>query len=158
MEDNFSVLYYSKSDDEGITWSDPENISQNESRYYVYPQICSDSENNLYIAFDNYDYSSTTEVVFSSVIIFSDGDWSEANNLAEGFKSRIVADNDNRVYVFWYQGTPHNGDNFITMNETYDWIINFDSQMRKQPNKTHWDDPQLSDLGNLASQIFNPIR
>ena len=110
VDDNYSVLFYSKSIDEGLSWSEPEKISQNESRYYVYPQICADSENNLYVAFDNYDYSSTTESVFSSVIIFNDGSWSESYNLAEGLKSRIVVDYDDRVYVFWYQGTPHNGE------------------------------------------------
>ena len=125
VDDNYSVLFYSKSIDEGLSWSEPEKISQNESRYYVYPQICADSENNLYVAFDNYDYSSTTESVFSSVIIFNDGSWSESYNLAEGLKSRIVVDYDVRVYVFWYQGTPHNGEFCYKYFENEYWSDTF---------------------------------
>ena len=45
-----------------------------------------------------------------------------------------------------------NSDNYTSINEVYEWILDYDSQIRKKPNNNHWDDPQLSDSSNIASQ------
>jgi phosphatidate phosphatase PAH1 len=52
IETNFYVIYYSKSNDYGLSWSTPENISQNTSLWMENPHIVSDSHNNLHLTYD----------------------------------------------------------------------------------------------------------
>jgi parallel beta-helix repeat protein len=44
-----------------------------------------------------------------------------------------------------------NNDGITSISESYDWIRSHDSKMRYDPG-LHWDDPQLSDSSNIASQ------
>ena len=110
INDNHSVLFYSKSQDQGFTWSEPENISQNSSRYYINPKILSDSENNLYVAFDNYNFSPPDYSVYVSVISYTNNLWNEVQNISIGLNTFIIIDDYNRLYCFWSQGGYNNGE------------------------------------------------
>lgn len=107
---NFSVIYYSKSDDNGFTWSDPLSISQNEDLYCTGPQIVNDTDNKIYVAYDLYDFSPVTWGVYATIVINDGTGWNEPLQLAEGLTTRLAIDNNDRLYVFWYQGAPHNGE------------------------------------------------
>jgi hypothetical protein len=109
LSDSHSVLYYSKSNDNGLSWYDPENISQNDTRYYTNPVIDVNSDNNLFVAFDNYDYSDSDKGAVVSIITYEVNSWSEVFDLGYGFETRIEIDTFDNVYVFWFQGLPHDG-------------------------------------------------
>ena len=49
IEQNYRKIYYSKSENDGETWSEPYSISQNNELWMASPKITSDSQNNLYI-------------------------------------------------------------------------------------------------------------
>ena len=103
IESNYTKIYYSKSDDNGETWSLPLNISEN----YVYSlanaQIINNSENNLYVTYDyNVGDYYNTEVHIRK---YDGNTWSDAINISEGYpganNNRLVIDNNDRIYVFW---------------------------------------------------------
>ena len=100
---NFSKIYYSKSDDEGETWNEPEDISKNEDLWLGTPKICSDTKNNLYVIYD-YDIGS----LYNAVVHFRKFDgmnWSEPVDITEGNYSsnniNMAINNNDRLYVFW---------------------------------------------------------
>jgi hypothetical protein len=90
LSDSHSVLYYSKSNDNGLSWYDPENISQNDTRYYTNPVIDVNSDNNLFVAFDNYDYSDSDKGAVVSIITYEVNSWSEVFDLGYGFRDCLM--------------------------------------------------------------------
>jgi hypothetical protein len=52
LQTNYWKIYYSKSSDEGQTWSAAQDISLNTSRWMYNPQIIADANNNLYVSYD----------------------------------------------------------------------------------------------------------
>ena len=52
VDNLFSKIYYSISDDNGETWSLPEDISQNYEHKCIHPKIASDSQDNLYLIYE----------------------------------------------------------------------------------------------------------
>ncbi len=119
METNFHRIYYSKSEDDGETWSEPQNISQNDEMWMALPHIVSDSQNNLYVA---YLYN-----VGNSQIYFMKFDglsWSEPYSISGNYlgvgMSDVVIDNNDRVYVFWHWGGPE-GEIYYRFLENDEW-------------------------------------
>ncbi len=53
MGENYKRIYYSKSTDDGLTWSFPENVSANDTLWMDNPHIVADSENNLHVTYDH---------------------------------------------------------------------------------------------------------
>lgn len=51
IEPNYRKIYYSKSGNDGETWTEPYNISQNCEMWMTRPFIVSDSQNNLYVTY-----------------------------------------------------------------------------------------------------------
>ena len=148
LSDSHSVLYYSKSNDNGLSWSNPENISQNNTRYYSEPVIDINSINNLYVAFDNYESLKSSRGVFSSVIIFDGNSWSDVINLDYGFKTRIEIDPFDNVYVFWFQGLPHDGAFSYRSFSNGEWS-NTVTPYKNNAAKTFVDNVKSDNLGNL---------
>ena len=107
---NYGVIYYARSEDDGASWSEPVSISQNQDLYCTSPQIVHDSQNRLYVGYDLNDYSPQTWGSYACLVIMDDPGWSEPLTLAEGIHTRMAVDNNDRVYVFWLQGAPHNGE------------------------------------------------
>ncbi len=96
-------IFYSNSNDEGLTWSTPISISNNDTLVCLMPQIVADSNDNLYVT---YEYNA----LVSSIVVIQkfDGEkWSEIDSIAEGYSynNRICIDKEDRIYVFWYQGS-----------------------------------------------------
>lgn len=100
-------VFYSKSEDEGTTWSEAEDISQNIALWCLRPHIVANSENHLFVSYDYDTYSTTQNLV---VMKKYDGNaWSDADTVSEGMpgakKNTLSIDHNDRVYCFWYVGT-----------------------------------------------------
>ncbi|MBL7110417.1 MAG: hypothetical protein ISS19_00570 [Bacteroidales bacterium] len=109
IETDFHKIYYSKSEDEGLTWSTPIDIALNDSLRLDEPEIVSDSNNFLYVS-----YSYNVASIPSTMIylqIFDGTAWGSPVVISEGYPgswgSRLVIDNENKIYCFWYH--PSNG-------------------------------------------------
>ena len=68
---------------------------------------------------------------------------------------RVDPGNQSVYYQTGYDNFPLNNadandDNYTSLAEAYNWIREYDSRMRYMSYE-HWDDPQLSDLGDISS-------
>jgi len=109
IEQNYRKIYYSKSENDGETWSEPYSISQNNELWMASPKITSDSQNNLYITYTyNCGNPYQTEIYF---VKFNGLDWSEPVSISGTYNgsnnSTIITDNSNRVYAFWFWFGPY---------------------------------------------------
>ena len=109
IETNFTQITYSKSEDGGLTWSNPYSISQNSELWMASPKITSDSQNNLYVTYTyNCGNPYQTEIYF---VKFNGLDWSEPVSISEAYNgsnnSTIITDNNDRVYAFWFWFGPY---------------------------------------------------
>jgi len=65
IEQFYRVIYYSKSTDDGLSWSVPENVSQNESHWMENPHVVVDSKNQIHLTYDvNVQSAGNTHVVY----------------------------------------------------------------------------------------------
>jgi hypothetical protein len=115
---NHRVIYYSKSNDDGLTWSNPENVTQNDSLWMENPQIVADSENNLHLSYDyNVSNPGGTLIMHRS---YNGETWSGADTVSPGWyaarHSRLVIDNNDLLYCFWF----HDFQNGVFMYRTLD--------------------------------------
>lgn len=109
IEANHRIIYYSKSTDDGQTWSTPENVSQNTDLWMENPHIVADSQNNVHLSYDiNVGNSSATLIVHRK---FNGNTWSDADTVSLGWPgarhNRLVIDHNDKLYCFWfheYQG------------------------------------------------------
>ena len=114
---NFYRIWYSKSEDDGETWSAPYNVSQNNSLWMTDPHIVSDSSNNIHITYD-YDIFNygNRKILFKT---FNGIDWSNADTISNGFvgamNNLLSIDNENHLYCFWYIGGPSTGNIYYRM-------------------------------------------
>ena len=122
IESNFCKIYYSKSEDDGETWCEPQDISQNDEMWMGLPHIVSDSQNNLHVAYlynaGNYLDSHIYFMKFNGV------SWSEPYSISGNYvgvgMSDVVIDNNDRVYVFWHWGGPE-GEIYYRYLENDEW-------------------------------------
>jgi hypothetical protein len=103
---NFYRIWYSKSEDDGETWTPIYNISQNNSKWMAEPQIISDSQGTIHLVYTDDVGSSSHKIVYKT----NDGNdpsiWSESDTLNQGYyagyRNRLVIDHNDRLYCFWY--------------------------------------------------------
>ncbi|MCD4789953.1 MAG: T9SS type A sorting domain-containing protein [Bacteroidales bacterium] len=103
LESNWRKIYYSKSTDDGQTWTTPEDISLNNDISLMNPHIVADTNNLLYVS---YDYNTGNPAMTMIYLKTFDGiQWSEPFIVSEGLYSshqnKIYVDHNNRLYVFW---------------------------------------------------------
>ncbi|HAL64625.1 MAG TPA: hypothetical protein DCP10_03525 [Bacteroidales bacterium] len=122
VESNYKHIYYSKSVDDGQTWGEPENVSQNTSLWMENPHIVADSENNLHLT---YDYNSGNP--YQTLIVyrkFSGNAWSEMDTVSMGWPgarhNRLVIDHNDKLYCFWFHDF-QNGTTFYRVLENGVW-------------------------------------
>lgn len=122
VESNYKHIYYSKSIDDGQTWSEPENVSQNTSLWMENPHIVADSDNNLHLT---YDYNSGNP--YQTLIVhrkFMGNAWSEMDTVSSGWPgarhNRLLIDNNDKLYCFWFHDF-QNGTTFYRVLENGVW-------------------------------------
>ena len=95
-------IYYSKSINNGESWSKPMPITDNLSRD---PHIVADTLGNLFVSYDYdiYQNPRTCYVKFSK----QDSTWSKKNVIAPGMYNKLAIDHSNRVYFFWFTDTEY---------------------------------------------------
>ena len=103
---NHYKIYYSKSTDNGETWSEPEDVCQNEQFWLTEPHIVSDNQNKLYLTYDHNAGNPAQMLVLMK--IYDGTSWSESDtvsvNMPGSDHNRLVMDNNNRLYCFWFYG------------------------------------------------------
>lgn len=103
---NHFKIYYSKSTDNGETWSEPEDVCQNEQFWLTEPHIVSDNQNKLYLTYDHNAGNPAQMLVLMK--IYDGISWSEPDtvsvNMPGSDHNRLVMDRNNRLYCFWFYG------------------------------------------------------
>jgi len=91
------VIYYSNSADAGNNWSTPLNISNNPTDRPIYPQIVTDSENNLHLFYQN---RHSGKLLYQQK---TNSIWNPAEELENYISSyhRVAIDSDDVIYLFW---------------------------------------------------------
>jgi hypothetical protein len=122
FEPNFSKIFYSKSYDDGLTWTTAEDISLNIEKRLSQPNIVCDSENDLHLTYDYdiYNYLAT-HVHYKK---FDGTNWSDPVVVTEGMPeshdNKLVIDNNGRIYCFWYHSID-DGTTFYKYLENNTW-------------------------------------
>lgn len=98
-------ILYSKSLDNGSSWSNPIPISTNNDIWHGDPHIVADTNGNLYVTYD-YDVGAWPDVKicykkFDAV----SQQWGPQIEIGTGYESRTTIDHNNRIYFFWFNGT-----------------------------------------------------
>ncbi|MCD4697701.1 MAG: T9SS type A sorting domain-containing protein [Bacteroidales bacterium] len=103
LESNWRKIYYSKSTDDGQTWTTPEDISLNNELSLMEPHIVSDTNNHLYVTYDYNTGNPALTMIYLKT--FNGTQWSEPFIVSEGMYNSdyndTYIDNNNRLYVFW---------------------------------------------------------
>jgi hypothetical protein len=96
-------IYYSKSPDQGETWSNPIKLSASNTGSATKPKIVCDNNNRLYVVY-KYDINNPAgeNIWFTKFFGYN---WTVPVTIADGypglFLEELTVDNNNRVYVFW---------------------------------------------------------
>jgi hypothetical protein len=103
---NFFRIYYSKSNDEGETWSNPVSVSMNSTKWMAEPQIVSDNQGTLHLIYEDDVGSSSHKIIYKTNDGIDPSIWSEPDTLNHGYyagyRNRLVIDHNDRLYCFWY--------------------------------------------------------
>jgi len=103
-------VFYSFSNNQGESWSEPFQITNNETFALGAPSIDIDSDNNIYVI---YPYGTSNPSIAHIRMQKYDGEsWSDPINVTEGQpgagyydNNKMIIDNNDRIYFFWYLGT-----------------------------------------------------
>lgn len=147
-DNNYAVVYYQYSDDDGETWSEPVSVSQNDNYYCVSQRIIHDSENNIYVGYDLNNYTYPNWGSYAYVVKKDSSGWGEPIELSEGINTRLAVDNNNRIYVFWFERAPHYGEFYYQYLENDNWSEVF-SPYYSDDNKTSLEEIVIDDSNNL---------
>ncbi len=107
LEQNWRKIYYSKSTDDGLSWTTPEDISLNPNTSLMNPHIVADTNNKLYVT---YDYNTGNPAAIQIKLKTFDGNqWSDpfivSNGMYSCHQNKLFIDNNNRLYIFWIHQT-----------------------------------------------------
>ena len=119
LDNNWRKIYYSKSTDDGLTWTTPEDISLNEDTSLMNPHIVSGTNNQLYVAYDYNTGNPSQTMIYLKT--FNGIQWSNPFIITEGLYSsdhnQLIIDNNDRLYCFWY----YNGESYYRYYENEIW-------------------------------------
>jgi len=123
-----SEVFYVFSTDNGLAWSEPENVSRTDSFISVEPNLVIDSQDRLHCVWKQY-YDDTSTISIDYDLYYSQNDgsgWTEAVNIsnqhlgADACYSSMVVDSRDYVHLVWDMSTgPGNWDIFYSyFNDT----------------------------------------
>ena len=99
----YRKIMYSKSENQGDTWSIPIAIADDPEQWFGAPDITCDLLNNLYVSYEGDEAQPSSLLVY--IVIYDGTNWSEPNVLSENYpgskRSHLAADHTGRVYCFW---------------------------------------------------------
>jgi len=101
-------IFYQESSDDGESWDDPVNISQTEGKS-DYPAIAVDSEDNLYVVWDEFTPNGNYIILFKKFSVDKGWDDKPANvstALAWAWYPSISVDSKGNVRVTWLEVLP----------------------------------------------------
>ncbi len=133
-------IFYSRSENNGGTWTQPVNLSSNAGQSYG-PDIVTDSEGNINVVWcdrtpGNYD-------IFYSRSENNGGTWTQAvnlsNNMGESASPVIAIDSAGNINVVWHDYTPGNYEIFYSRSEN---------------NGNSW--AQAKNISSNAGQSYGP--
>jgi len=105
LDYSYNKIFYSRSTDDGLTWTPPISLTNNSNLRLEHPHIASDSYGNLYVSYD-YDVNAYPDVkIHYLVFTKANSSWSQPIEIGTGTDNRIVIDRNDRVYFFWFAGT-----------------------------------------------------
>jgi hypothetical protein len=111
----FFDIFFSVSTDGGLTFSTPDNISEN-AGFSTFPQISSDGNNVYVVWYDN--TPGNFDIFFARStdggLTFSTPD-NISENTGSSFVPQISSEGDN-VYIVWTDDTPGNNDIFFSVS------------------------------------------
>jgi len=110
LDDNFWKIMYSKSEDNGDTWSSDQDVSGNDYLWMSQPHIANDSQNKLYVT---YDYNTMQPANMHVLMKIKEGSqWSDTILITGGMPgsdyNKLIVDDSNRVLIFWATGGIYN--------------------------------------------------
>jgi len=107
------LIYYAKSEDDGLTWTVPLDLLQNTDYFMSQPHIACDSENKLYVTYTHDGNGISPEGRLVKMIISDGHQWSDLITVSEGMPgshySSIAINIKDKPYVFWLIGSQMGG-------------------------------------------------
>ncbi len=98
----YGNIYYSKSTDNGETWSTPENISQNSEKRPIFANIVTDSQGKIYVSYDMSGSEYDSKILMK---VFDGIEWSPTDTISGttsyASHNKLVIDHNDRIYCFW---------------------------------------------------------
>ncbi len=106
--DNFWI-YYSTSSNEGLTWSEPIDISGGTDKLLASLDLVAGERKQLFVSYTyNSANSAKTQIL---VTRYNGNSWENADTVSKhtcgGQWSHLAVDNEGKVYCFWYQWGSH---------------------------------------------------
>ncbi len=103
------LILYTKSEDDGLTWTEPLDLLQNTDLWMLQPHIACDSKNKLYVTYTHDGNSWTPEGRLIKMLTYDGHQWSEPITVSEGMPgsnySSIAINQNDKPYVFWFIGS-----------------------------------------------------
>jgi hypothetical protein len=147
-----SDIFFARSTDSGLTFIQPENISETTQTSSI-PQISSE-DNNVYVVWQEGTPSNSFEIFFARS---TDGGltFSEPENISEStglsFDPQISSEGNN-VYVVWQDFTPGNSDTFFARST--DGGLTFSDPENISENTGVTFGPQITSEGNNVYVVW----
>ena len=117
------LILYTKSEDDGLTWTEPLDLLQNTDLWMLQPHIACDSKNKLYVTYTHDGNSWTPEGRLIKMLTYDGHQWSEPIVVSEGMPGShynyIIVDHNDRIYVSWDYGP--SGKNYFRYLENNTW-------------------------------------
>lgn len=103
LSDNFWKLYIAHSFDDGLSWTQPEDMLQNDSLWPYEPKIVADSKDNLHLIYtDNCGNPTLMNIRYS---MYDGTTWSDPIMISDqynySYQGDLVVDQSDRLYCFW---------------------------------------------------------
>jgi hypothetical protein len=103
IEQYFTKVYYSNSQDGGLTWTNPIPITTNTDLWLEEPHIVADSSGNLYVSYD-YNVEGKIRICYVK-FTKSNTQWSQQDTIGIGYANRLIIDQNDRIMFFWLGST-----------------------------------------------------
>ena len=104
-----SEIYYKRSTDGGLTWSDSQRLIWN-SGNSSYPAIAIDSNNNLHVMW--HDWTPGNWEIYYKRSTDGGSTWNATKRItwtsSDSYDPEIAIDSNNNLHVVWYDSTPGN--------------------------------------------------